>query len=190
MNNAEEYNLSLIQNVKYTNNLWENHTHVGYILPNVKYRKDENTFYFQFENKTKFLVEEKDEVNLNNFQRNNFLTIKIKEESEYIIYRIPYHIFREERNDGVFCLVGLPENLYLNKFEMKMLGKCVEMHFLKIDHWKIFNISRMIYHYYEEKDKENIESENIDFENENIVSEKIQKRTALIESIRKKANLL
>ncbi len=177
--------------------IWENHIHYGYILPNLKYKENNDSFYFSSEKGINFLNEFCTDINLNLYEKRNFIRVVIKEfnlilnKNEQKIYNIQYQLCKVERDDGVLCIVGIPDFLYFNNYILNKIGKCIEMHILKIDNKKVFNLNYIFERNFEDENNEN--SENINniqneqnFTDFNKISENIQERLNKIDSIKLK----
>ncbi len=138
---------------KITNKLWENCYHIIYILPNILYKKEEDKFSIKNSESLKVLDENLYiEDLLFELNRESNLTIYINEDNISYQHTIFYHICREERKDGIVCIVGIPEHIYLTRQELRTLGKCLEMKILKLKN--SFNLTKMMYFGIKNEDEE------------------------------------
>jgi hypothetical protein len=194
--------------------LWENVIHCYYILPNLRYNSQQDDFYFVSENPIEFLNTNNYEFKLNLYKREDNFNILIRNYDDIYKkynteqYRIIYHLCREEYNKGVICIVGFPENLYLNNMELKLLGKCIEKHVLKINNYRTIHFNKLLnennqYIYQnnlkksdelndsnDSNNKENIQLkkfyENENFTNDLEISNKIKQKMDIVNSIKSK----
>ncbi len=188
----EDRSLNNSNSEKHKKILWEEHQHYGYILPNLRYKIKDNSFYFYSDKGFDFLDKFHTEINLNICQRSNFIRIIIREfniilnKYENNIYTIQYHICREERDDGIICIIGIPDFIYLNNNELNKIGKCVEMHILKINNKKTFNLNYM-FNENNDNEYENEDKENYDI---NKINQNIKERINKIDSLKIRSILL
>lgn len=124
-----------------TNKLWDNCSHIIYILPNLLYKREED----------KFTVKSQERLELSgssifiediriDFMRDSSLKMYINN-NDSCQHTIFYHVCREERHDGIVCIAGIHESIDLTGFELKILGKCLEMKILKMKN--SFNLANM-----------------------------------------------
>ncbi len=186
----EEYSRNSMKSIN--KELWDDHAHYGFLLPNLIYRQKDDSYYFKCKKYIRVFEDIVYEAKLNIYQTFGSLKIRVKEGDIFKNYTVFYQMCREERHDGIICIVGINNDLFLNKEELKVLGKCLEMHILRINFENnytsnIYNIHNIL----KKIKEENNSVSNEYFEDMNyVISMKMQDRINLIDSIKNKKLLI